>query len=77
MTDRKRLPRTLYTIRPGQVFPTRWRDHIGPLRVMAGPAEGYVMVRRPRAYPFVLPVPVLLNAAQHPTHGPFELVEAS
>lgn len=73
MTDRQRLPRTLYTIRPGQVFPTRWRDHISPLSVMAGPADGYVMVRRPRAMPFVLPVPVLLNASTDQTLGPFEL----
>ena len=55
-------------------FPTRWRDKIGPLRVIAGPVTGYVMVRRSNAIPFVLHVRHLCNAEKHPNHGPFEVI---
>ena len=41
-------------VKPGQ----RRRDAHGIIRVMAV-AEGYAMVRRPRASPFILPVTTL------------------
>lgn len=65
------LPKREYVIDPLAPFPARWRDHISSFRVMAGPVQGYVMVRRPRAVPFCLHVRQLLNADQHPIHGPF------
>lgn len=75
--DRVRLNAVRYAIGLGQALPKRWRDHLGPIRVMGGPHEGYVMVRRPRAEPFVIKLAELLNAEQHPVHGPFEFVERS
>jgi hypothetical protein len=63
-----------YVIDPLAPFPARWRDKLGPIRVMSGPVQGYVMVRRPGAFPFVLSVKQLLNAEHHPVHGPFEVV---
>jgi len=72
MTERKEAVR--YVIGATDKFPKRWRDHHGPIRVMTEPIEGYVMVRRPRAVPFVLSVAQLLNAEGHPVHGPFEIV---
>ena len=63
-----------YFLDPLAPFPARWRDKIGPLRVMAGPVNGYVMVRRPDAHPFVLRVSELCNAVKHPVHGPFEVI---
>lgn len=63
-----------YVIDPLAPFPARWRDKIGPLRVMSGPVQGYLMVRRPGASPFVLSVKQLLNTERHPIHGPFEVV---
>lgn len=65
---------TQYVIDPTEPFPKRWRDHIGPIRVMSGPHQGYLMVRRPGAVPFVLHVSQILNAERHHTHGPFEIV---
>lgn len=62
-----------YFLDPLAPFPARWRDRIGPLRVMAGPVSGYVMIRRPNAVPFVLRVSDLCNATKHPHHGPFEV----
>lgn len=63
-----------YVIDPLAPFPARWKDHTGPIRVMSGPVQGYVMVRRPGAVPFVLSVKQILNAERHPIHGPFEVV---
>ncbi|KZE34078.1 hypothetical protein IMF23_04190 [Chelatococcus daeguensis] len=62
-----------YVLDPLSPFPKRWRDHIGPLRVMCGPVEGYVMVRRKGGAPFVLRVSDLTNATRDPPHGPFVL----
>lgn len=56
-------------------MPKRWEDKNGPLRLMAGPIEGYVMMRRPGGAPFVLSVKELLNAKSHPHKGPFWIVE--
>lgn len=64
-----------YVIGPLHPFPQRWKDKRGPIRVVGGPHEGYVMVRRPGAVPFVLSVAELLNARSHHVHGPFELVK--
>lgn len=63
-----------YFLDPLGPFPARWRDKIGPIRVMAGPVTGYLMCRRPGAVPFVLHVSELCNAKKHPHHGPFEVV---
>lgn len=63
-----------YFLDPIDQFPARWRDKIGPIRVMAGPVTGYVMVRRPGEMPFVLHVSELCNAKKHPVHGPFEVI---
>jgi hypothetical protein len=60
-----------YVISPGDGFPLRWEDHIGPLRVIGQASEGYIMVRRPGGAPFVLQVSQLLNARPDPVHGPF------
>jgi hypothetical protein len=68
---------THYFIDPLAPFPARWRDKIGPLRVLAGPVKGYVMVRRPHAVPFVLHVANLCNAQKHPIHGPFEVIDGA
>lgn len=65
-----------YFLDPMAPFPQRWRDKIGPIRVMAGPVTGYVMCRRPNAVPFVLHVKHLCNAEKHPHHGPFEIILA-
>lgn len=69
----ERLPVQKYVIDVMSPFPKQWRDHIGPIRVMCEPHEGYVMVRRPGATPFVLSVRNILNSVSHPTHGPFEM----
>lgn len=66
-----------YVIDPTAPFPKRWEDHLGKTRVMAGPVEGYVMVRRHGAAPFVLSVKELLNNKPHPMHGPFWPVGSS
>lgn len=50
-----------YAIGPTETLPKRWRDAIGPLRIMCEPCEGYVMARRPGAAPFVLSVRDLLS----------------
>jgi hypothetical protein len=63
-----------YAIDPMSPFPKRWKDKLGNIRVITGPVEGYLMVRRPGAAPFVLHVSVMLNAKSHPIHGPFEIV---
>jgi hypothetical protein len=63
-----------YFLDPFSPFPQRWRDKLGPIRVMAGPVTGYVMCRRPNAVPFVLHVSELCNAKKHPHIGPFEVV---
>lgn len=63
-----------YFLDPLAPFPGRWRDKTGPIKVMSGPVSGYVMCRRPGAYPFVLHVKHLCNAEKHPHHGPFEVV---
>lgn len=70
-----RLPATKYVVDPMAKFPRRWRDHIGNIRVMGEPIEGYLMVRRPGAMPFCLPVSTILNATKDPTHGPFEVIK--
>ena len=64
-----------YLINALEPFPKRWKDRIGPIRVMCEPVKGYIMVRRPHAVPFVLSVPQILNTEKHPVHGPFELVK--
>lgn len=64
-----------YCIDPLQPFPKRWRDKIGPVKVMTEPAAGYIMCRRPGAFPFALSVAQILNADRCISHGPFELVE--
>src|SRR5574343_2042258 len=50
-----------YFLDPLAPFPGRWRDKTGPIKVMSGPVSGYVMCRRPGAYPFVLHVKHLCN----------------
>ena len=69
----ERLPMRPYALSPLAPFPKRWRDHLGPIRVMGGPIEGYLLVRRPGAMPFAISVRQMLNAERHPTHGPFEI----
>lgn len=64
-----------YVVAPLAPFPKRWRDAKGPIRVMAGPVDGYLLVRRPACIPFVLHVSEITNAKKHPILGPFELVE--
>lgn len=66
-----------YVIDPLAKFPRRWRDHIGPIRVMCEPVEGYLLVRRPGCAPFALSVRQILNAEKHPVHGPFVLADAT
>lgn len=61
-----------YAIDPTAPLPKRWRDEHGPIRIMGGPHEGYVLARRPGCMPFVLTVKQLLNTEKHPYHGPFE-----
>src|SRR5262245_22325340 len=63
---------THYLLDPLSPLPARWRDKHGPLRVMAGPVKGWVMVRRPQAVPFCLRVSDLCNATRREPHGPFE-----
>lgn len=63
-----------YFLDPLAPFPARWKDKNGPLRVMAGPVQGYVMVRHPNAVPFIFRVSDLCNATKDPHHGPFEVV---
>ena len=70
MSDRG--PVKKYVVDPMAPFPKRWRDHVGSLRVLAGPFEGWLMVKRPHAEPFCLKVSTILNATGHPVHGPFE-----
>jgi hypothetical protein len=60
-----------YVLDPLSPFPKRWQDRVGPIRVMTGPIEGYLMVRRPGGMPFCLHVKHLTNAERHPVHGPF------
>lgn len=56
-------------------FPKRWRAADGrPLRVICGPAEGWLMVRFRGAAPWCITVPELLNASGH-RFGPFTLNE--
>lgn len=66
-----------YVLNPLAPFPPRWFDHIGNVTVMAGPVNGYVMVRRPTAMPFVLTVAQLLNADRHAVHGPFTMIQGT
>jgi hypothetical protein len=65
-----------YVLDPLAPFPKRWRDHHGPIRVMMGPCEGWVIGRRPGCIPFLLTVSDLCNATRRPIHGPFEVVGA-
>lgn len=65
---------TAYVIDPLDKFPKRWKDPRGPIRVMGELTEGFVMVRRPGAMPFVLRVSDLLGATKNQQHGPFEVV---
>ncbi|GAA2885502.1 ribonuclease HI [Aminobacter niigataensis] len=64
---------TSYVIDPTAPLPKRWRDERGPIRIMGGPHDGYVLARRPGCMPFVLSVKQLLNAEKHPHLGPFEV----
>ncbi len=57
-------------------FPKRWRDPISTLTVLAGPAKGWLMVKRPGAAPFCLRYSDLCNTTRRPPHGPFECVGA-
>ena len=71
MTDKKRTP-------PREAHPwrdhvgplwSRWRDKVGPLRVMTPtPVEGYLMVRRPFAMPFVISLSDLRARAEPVVH---------
>lgn len=63
-----------YVIDPTMPFPKRWKDSIGPIRVMSEPIEGYLMCRRPRGIPFILSVEQILNIKFCTPHGPFEIV---
>jgi len=62
-----------YVIDPTRPFPKRWKDPIGPIRVMSEPIEGYLMCRRPGCTPFILSVSQILNAAPCAALGPFEI----
>ena len=55
-----------YAINPMQPLPKRWKDAGGPLRVMCEPHDGYVMMRRPGAMPFVVSVRELLGGKYEP-----------
>lgn len=56
-----------YAVNPLQPLPRRWKDKIGPIRLMnVEPIEGYVMARRPGAAPFILSVRDLLNGDREP-----------
>ena len=65
-----------YVVDPLAPFPKRWKDRHGAFKVMAGPVDGYLMVRRPGCLPYVLHVTEILNSANRPhPHGPFECLE--
>jgi hypothetical protein len=64
-----------YVIDPLAPLPKRWTDHLGPIRILAEPAEGWVLARRRGAAPFALRVRTLLNTDRDPVHGPFTVVE--
>lgn len=59
-----------YAIDPMQPLPKRWRDKGGPLRLMCEPHDGYVMMRRPGAMPFVESVRGLLSGKYEPVLPP-------
>lgn len=66
-----------YLIDPLAPFHARWRDKHGPIRVIAGPVNGWLMCRRPHCRPFILRVSELLGADRPPPEmGPFEPVGA-
>lgn len=74
MNEPQRLDAPKYVVDPLSHLPQWWHDHISNLRVLTRqPHEGYVMVRRQRAPPFVLHVRELLNTKRHTMHGPFIL----
>lgn len=75
--NRERLEPVPYVLSPLAKFPKRWRDHLGPIRVMSEPIEGYLLVRRTGCMPFALSVRQLLNTEKHPVHGPFRLADAT
>ncbi len=51
-------------------LPKNWEDRHGPARLM-GVIEGYAMMRRPGAMPFVYPLKDLLGSRAHGHSGPF------
>lgn len=63
-----------YVIDALSPFPAKWICANGDrLRVMTEyPVQGWLMVRKPGAMPFVIRASQLLNADKHP-HGPFTL----
>ena len=68
---------TSYVIDPLAPFHARWRDRIGPIRVLSGPVNGWLMCARPNCRPFVLRVSEILNADKPPNGmGPFDPVGA-
>jgi hypothetical protein len=69
---------TKYLIDPLAPFHARWRDKVGPIRVLSGPVKGYLMCARPNCRPFVLRVSEILNADKPPNGmGPFEPIGAN
>ena len=73
MADQEAGAPIKYVINPLTPFPKHWHDRISDIRVMAGPVEGYLMVRRTGGIPFAIRVSKILNAERHPIHGPFTL----
>ena len=71
-----RFAPTAYAISPMEPFPRYWHDHVGNLRVLGGPHDGWLLMRRPGAMPFALRVAHVLNARSHHIHGPFRLGKA-
>lgn len=57
---------TGYVFDPTEPLPKRWKDSRGPIRLVCQPHEGYIMVRRPSAAPFILSVRDLLSGAYDP-----------
>jgi hypothetical protein len=54
-----------YVYDPTSPFHKLWQDELGQIRVICEPSQGYVMVRRPGAMPFVVSVHYLLSGKQY------------
>lgn len=56
-----------YAVDPTQPLPKRWKDSIGPIRLlMTAPVEGWLLARRPGAAAFAITVRDLLSGNFEP-----------